>query len=103
MALDLTHTKERPGPVIYFISDGTESGEIKLKTVLEELLQLTQHQCIWLGDVRSHDAAQVIDFYDLVGSEFVVIVREDDQLHHVWSNGEIIDASTIAYHANQLA
>lgn len=102
MGLEFTSIPDREGAAIYFICDGTPQGEQELRTIYDELA--TQHlraQLVWVGDTRSHDARKIIDFYDLKGSKFVLIVRDNDQLHHVWSDGERFDPARIAYVARQ--
>ncbi len=100
MGLDFTHIKDEPGSAIFFIHDGTEEGETDFKQLVKEVARRTKKQIILLS-ADEEKAIKIIDFYDLRGTKFVIIVRDDDQLHHVWSDGERFDPSVIAYTAQR--
>ncbi len=100
MALDFTTIKDQPGAAIIMLHDGTEQGEEEFKRLATELATKTNKQIILISSAENIGHS-IIDFYDLRGSKFVLIVRDDDQLHHVWSDGERFDPSQIAYTAEQ--
>ena len=100
MALDSTTIKDQRGSAIYFIHDGSEMDERNFGGLVEAVSQRTQKQCLLMGP-DDPNAQKIVEFYQLKGSHFVVIVRDDDTLHHVWSDGENFDPSNIAYLAEQ--
>lgn len=100
MGLDFTSTKDEPGASIYFIHDGTEPDADNFARLIDDVSHRTKKQCI-LMSIKDKDAAKIIAFYQLKGSHFVLIIRDDDSLHHVWSDGERFDPSQIAYVAEQ--
>jgi len=100
MGLDFTTIKDQLGSAIYFIHDGTVNTEIELTRLMEDVSHRTKKQTILLSSKEQNGDA-IVKFYNLKGTKFVVIVRDDDQLHHVWSDGEMFDASQIAYIAEQ--
>ena len=100
MALDFTKLKDQHGAAIFLIHDGTERVKEEFETLAADIGRRTKKQIIELN-VREAPGSEIVKFYGLRGSRFVLIVRDDDQLHHVWSDGERFDASHIAYTAEQ--
>ena len=100
MGLDFTTIKDKPGSAIYLIHDGTQVDEMKFKVLADDMSKRTDKQVVTMS-MNDENASKVINFYQLRGTHFVIIVRDDDQLHHVWSDGELFDAAQIAYFANQ--
>lgn len=100
MGLDFTSIKDQPGSAIYLIYDGTQVDEVKFKLLAEDISNRTDKQIVSMS-IKDENAAKIISFYQLRGTHFAIIVRDDDQLHHVWSDGELFDAAQIAYFANQ--
>lgn len=100
MALDFTQIKDQPGAAIFLIYDGTEQDLASMVILVEAIRSKTEKQVIIIS-AKDTVGISIIQFYGLRGTHFVLIVRDDDQLHHVWSDGELFDASTIAYIADQ--
>ncbi len=101
MALDFTKIKDQPGAAIIFIHDGTPGDEQDMQTLAEAVRGRTEKQIIIMS-AKDSIAISIISFYQLRGTHFVLIVRDDDQLHHSWSNGDRFDdPSQIAYLAEQ--
>ncbi len=100
MGLDFTNIKDDSGCAIYLIHDGTEIDKLSFIKLAETLKKNTTKQIVIMSR-EEKSADSIIKFYQLRGTHFVLIVRDDDQLHHVWSDGEHFDASQIAYLANQ--
>lgn len=100
MGLDFTRIRDEPGSAIFFIHDGTEQTQQEFNLLKEQLSRKTKKQIITLSS-KDGDGYQVVKFYNLRGSKFVLIVRDDDQLHHVWSDGERFDVNQIAYTAER--
>ncbi len=100
MGLEFTTIKDMPGAAIYFISDGTEVDKKMFHQLAADVSSRSKLQCIVL-EIKDKNAAAILDFYDLRGTHFVIIVRDNDELHHVWSDGERFDASQILYYAEQ--
>jgi hypothetical protein len=101
MALSFTNIRDSQGAAIYIIHDGLSQGEQRMKRLAEELTKYTSKQIVTL-EAKSPDALKIIDFYDLKPSNLVLLVRDDDQLHQVWTENEIPSADQIAYAANQV-
>jgi len=100
MALDFTNIRDEPGAAIYFMHDGTPVGEQDMQRLMSDVQEITKKQCVLL-DIKSDAGRKIVEFYALRGTHMVVIVRDDDQLHHVWSDGERFDAGRIAYSADR--
>jgi hypothetical protein len=101
MGLDFTNIKDTEGAAVYVIHNGTTQSQATMERLVTEIKAGTNKQVL-LFSARDGNGAKIINFYQLTGSEFVIIVRDDDQLHHVWSGGERFDASMITYYANQV-
>lgn len=101
MGLDFTTIKDRHGSAIYFIHDGSDKDRIHFEKLAEEIEHRTKKQTVVMSKDEKN-AMDIIKFYQLKGTHFVLIVRDDDQLHHYWSNGDHFDASHIAFLANQV-
>jgi hypothetical protein len=100
MGLDFTRIKDHHGAAIILIDDGNDDTRARFDTLQQDLATKTKKQLVRLSS-KDSDARQIIQFYQLKGTYFVLLVRDDDQLHHVWSDGERFDASQIAYSAEQ--
>ncbi len=100
MSLDFTTIKDHPGSAIFFLHNGTEIGTQHFVDLMADVSRKTKKQTLLL-DATQNPGRSIVDFYKLKGSQFVIIVRDDDQLHHVWSDGERFDASHIAFTAEQ--
>jgi hypothetical protein len=100
MALDFTQIKDEPGPAIFIIHDGSDRDVEAMTRLAEEIRTKTTKQIIILSAVETVGRS-IIEFYQLTGSHFVLIVRDDDQLHATLSNGDLFDASQIVYLADQ--
>lgn len=100
MGLDFTNIKDHHGSAIYLIHDGSEKNRMEFEELAEDLKRRSKKQVV-LMSADDQNGDNIIKFYQLKGSGFVLVVRDDDQLHHVWSDGELFDASKIAYTAEQ--
>lgn len=100
MGLDFTNIKDEPGSAIYLIHDGTEQDKQNFIRLSEDIARRTKKQLV-LMSAKDKNGSDIVKFYSLRGTHFVLVVRDDDQLHHVWSDGERFDASQIAYTADQ--
>ena len=100
MALDFTTIKDEPGSAIFMLHAGTEMDKSDFERLAADVRTRTRKQIILLP-VNETIGRSIIEFYQLRGTHFILIVRDDDQLHHVWSDGERFDASHIAYTAEQ--
>lgn len=100
MALDFTQIKDEPGAAVFLLHDGTVQGEQEFIQLRESVRQKTKKQVVVLSADEGPGRA-IVDFYDLRGSKFALVVRDDDQLHHTWTDGDRFDPSQIAYIAEQ--
>lgn len=100
MALDFTGIRDERGAAIYFLHDDTPIGEHAFKKLMAGVKEQCENQCVMMS-IKDQAARKIVDFYDLKGTQIVIIVRDDDQLHHVWSDGERFDADRIAYSARR--
>ena len=100
MALDFSGVRDEPGSAIYFMHDGTPDGEKWMAGLMTEVMEHTKKQCV-MFDIKGPEGRKIVDFYDLRGTHMVVIIRDDDQLHKVWADGERFDAGQIAYVAER--
>jgi hypothetical protein len=102
MGLDFTNIKDDPGAAIFILHDGTEQDEKEMKELGIDLNVKTKKQVI-VTSATDTVGRNIIDFYHLSGSHFVLIVLEDDELYHVWSDGERFDPAEIMYFAEQVS
>ena len=100
MGLDFTHIKDHPGSAIFFLHDGSSRDEAVMTRLADDVKSRTKKQVIILS-ATSKQGHEIIRFYGLRGRRFALVVRDDDQLHHVWTDQEIYDASVIAFTAEQ--
>jgi len=100
MGLEFTTISDLQGAAIYFLHDGSEHNKSSFTGLMSDVQRRTKKQCVLL-DSKSEDGMKIRRFYALKGTHFVIIVRDNDQLHHVWSDGEHFDASKIAFTAEQ--
>lgn len=100
MGLDFTTIKDQIGSAIFLIHDGTDRDKEKFNQLAESLRTRSNKQIIVMSS-DENNAQKIVSFYKLRGTHFVLIVRDDDQLHHVWFDGDNFDASQILYIAEQ--
>ncbi|MDQ2973483.1 MAG: hypothetical protein M3Q79_03320 [bacterium] len=100
MALDFTKIKDEPGSAIIMLHDGTTRGQREFERLAAQIQKRTKKQLVLLS-VKDSVGHSIVSFYGLRGTKFVLIVRDDDQLHHHWTDGNIFDPSEIAYSAEQ--
>lgn len=100
MALDFTNIKDHPGSAIYIIHSRLQTDKQKFERLAADLGAKTKKQIILMSS-DDQAAREIVKFYQLRGANFVIIVRDDDQLHKVWSDGERFDAAQIAYTSEQ--
>jgi hypothetical protein len=100
MGLDFTNIKDEPGAAIFFLHDGTVQDKQQMKQLAVEVNTRSKKQVI-VTSSKDTIGRSIIDFFDLKGSHFILIVRDDDQLYHVWSDGERFDPAEVTYIAEQ--
>lgn len=101
MGLDFTNIADREGAALYFIHDGQSRGQAAMAKLADEVSRNTNKQIIILSATDS-DARRIIEFYHLQGSNMILIIRDNDQLQHMWQQNETPQAEHIAYIANQV-
>ena len=101
MGLDFTDIPDREGAALYFIHDGHSRSQAAMAKLAEEVSRNTSKQVVILSATDT-DARRIIEFYHLQGSNMVLIIRDDDQLQHMWQQNETPQAEHIAYIANQI-
>ena len=100
MGLDFTSIPDHTGSAIYLIDNGTEIDKRHFEKLASEISRRTKKQIFHMSS-KDKDAHAIVKFYQLRGTHFVLIVRDNDQLHQVWSDGERFDASTLAHEAER--
>ena len=100
MALDFTTIKDEPGTAVFLMHDGSTMGERYMTDLAEDIRRRTKKQIILL-DGSETVGRSVLEFYGLATGRYVLLVRDDDQLHQVWREGDNFDAAQIAYLAEQ--
>jgi len=97
MGLDFTGIRDREGPAIFMIYDTkTIDSKDKLTRLAEQVGRSCSRQLTLLPS-DDPAARKIIDFYDLRGDCFVLIISDDDQLRHIWHQNEIPQADQISY------
>lgn len=100
MALEFTGIRDEKGAAAYFIHDGSPDSEARMNKLMKAVEEQTKIPCILLS-LNEQTGQKLVSLYDLRGTHMVVIVRDDDQLHHVWSDGDHFDPGRIAYSAER--
>jgi hypothetical protein len=101
MALDFTQIKDEPGAAIFLVHDGTSQDEAAMKRLADDLRGRTSKQIILLS-AQETTGRSVLEFYGLAQGRYVLIVRDNDELHQSWAAGDNFDPSQIAYSADQV-
>lgn len=101
MGLDFTRIPDHEGAAIYFIHDGQSRSQAAMVKLAEGVKRQTKKQTVVLSATDA-DARRIIEFYHLQGSNLVLIIRDDDQLQHLWQQNEMPQAVHIAYIADQV-
>jgi hypothetical protein len=91
---------EIQGDAIYLIYDGTERDKAIMEQLLSHLERRTRKE-LKLLSARDLEGQRIIQHYHLHGTRFVIIIRSNLELHHVWADGDHFDATHIAYLAEQ--
>jgi hypothetical protein len=100
MGPDRNSAVDLQGDAIYFIYDGTERDKSIMERLLSHLERRTRKQLV-LVSARDHEGQRIIQHFHLHGTRFVLIIRKDLALHHMWTDGDHFDAPHIAYMAEQ--
>lgn len=101
MGLEFTQIKDNQGAAVYVIHDGLTRSEQKMKRMADEIQKYTSKQVVSLS-THDVDAIKIIDFYDLHQGNQVLIVRDNDELLHMWTENELPGADEIGFMANQV-
>lgn len=101
MGLEFTQIEDNHGAAVYVIYDGLTRSEQKMKHLADEIQKHTSKQVIPLS-THDSDAMKIIDFYDLHAGNQVLIVRDNDELHYIWSELELPAPDQIGFMANQV-
>lgn len=101
MGLDFSGIADQHGAAVYLIDDGTTIGGRRMESLANDLQKLTQNQVVHMSGT-SDEARKIIDFYDLQSTECILIIRDNDQIHHMWQHGDHATAEMIAQSVNQI-
>lgn len=71
-----------------------------MERIRAHLERRTQKSIIILS-ARDEEGQKAIRLYHLHGKRFVLVLRKNGDLHHVWTDEENLDAPHIAYIAEQ--
>jgi hypothetical protein len=88
------------GNAIYVIYDGTERDKSVMEQLVSHLERRTRKQ-LFLLSARDDLGRQIVHYFHLRGTHFVLIITSHKQLHHMWTDGDLFDAAHIAYLAEQ--
>lgn len=100
MALDFTDIPDEKGAAVYFIHSGITRSEAKMQRLMEEVAERSDKQLVLLDGTRG-DGARVIDLYDLQRTEHILVVADNDQLLHFWSEHDRVSADQILFYLNR--
>lgn len=101
MGLSFTNIKDVHGGCLILIHGTTTASLNQFQELFDEIGSKTDKQVVLLS-AKDQDASKIIQFYQLRGSHFALIIRDDDQLYKVWSDGEKLDAGEIIFYLNQV-
>lgn len=96
----MDHTAGLQGDAIYLIYDGTERDKRVMELILTHLERRTR-KSLFLVSAREPEGMRIIQHFHLRGTRFVLIIRRNLELHHMWTDGDHFDAAHIAYMAEQ--
>ena len=97
----MDHPAALQGNAVYLIYDGTERDKHIMELLMTHLERRTRKN-LFLVSAREQEGMSIIHHYHLHGSRFVLIVRQNLELHHMWTEGDLFDAAHIAYTAEQV-
>ena len=102
MSLDtMKNIEDKPGVAIYVVHDGSPRSQDEMKNYGLEILQHTDKQLL-LIDGSSVDGRDILEFYTIKALPAVLLVRDDDELHHSWAGTDLPQAAQVAYIAEQV-
>lgn len=105
MPLEITSIPDREGAALYVVSSHDTATHQKLKRLVDEVSDLSQHQTALL-EPGDGDARKILDFYDITEDRLPVamIVNDDDTLVETWHGAYIpTNASDISYRLSQIS
>lgn len=95
------HIKRPDQTVIYLLHPDTIKDQRAFSRLAEDIGKKTSKKIVVMS-VKEPEARQLISFYHLTGSFFILVVLESGQLHHFWSDGQLLNAANIAFLAEQV-
>ena len=102
MGLEFTAHPDRQGPAVYLISDGSSQSTEVLQQLAEEVdTSLPDESQVVLLDGSEREAVEITDFYDIQTLPAILIVMDDDQIHHGWYGHELPAADRVLYMMGQ--
>lgn len=86
---------------IVFIYDGTERDRYAMESIIKHMQRRTRHP-ITIYSARSEEGRELVRRYQLHGTHFVLVIRTNGDLHHMWNDEDRLDSPHIASLANQM-
>lgn len=104
MGLDFTEIADRTGAACYVLHQGLMTDARRFESLREDIQSRIKHQVV-LVNVKSRDGEKIRDFYDIPKESLpvVLLIRDDDTIHSMWSGTEIPTADVIAYNLQQIS
>lgn len=101
MGLDFTDIKDQPGAAVYLIHDGSMTSQGNMERLAQAVSGATSKQVLVIA-ADDTTGRQILEFYGLTAKNYVIIVRDDDQLFQSWNETELPNADQIAYAVEQI-
>lgn len=74
---------------------------MRFEKLMADVASRTKKQTVLMSEDEDN-GSEIVKFYQLRGlGGFVLIVRDDDQLHQSWNGRDRLDPATIAYVAER--
>jgi hypothetical protein len=100
MSMVLDDSSGLQGDAVYAIYDGTERDKHHMELLLSHMHRRTRKQ-LFLLSAREEEGQKIIRHFHLSGTHFVLIINKNLGLHHMWTDGDQLDAPHIASMAEQ--
>lgn len=103
MGLSFVEGKDHHGAAIYMIHNGSGYEERALERLKGDLERRGVRHQIQIFSSRAGDGEEILNFYDIMQTPAILIVRDNDELFQHWTGHQMPDVGTLAHMANTVS
>jgi len=103
MGLSFVEGEDQEGAAVYMIHNGSGFEERALENLKDELQRRGVRHQIQIFSSRAGDGEEILDFYDIMQTPAVLIVRDNDELFQYWVGQQLPDPGTLAHMVNTVS